>query len=214
MRTLRLARRLRAFREGRIESHGLDAWEEVVTSPAGVSDWVITVLMLGSLAGALWILGVRDWRVFGATLLWPPVVSAYQTANVTLPLCLLCALIWRGRHRAWLPGIVLGAALAIKFFLWPLAVWLAAMRRLRASVASVAIAAASLLLIEPFIAICTYVDLLRKLSNTFAGGSYTIYAFLLELGAGSMVARTVTLAAGGGMLLLRGAGSRSDWLSV
>jgi len=88
------------------------------------------------------------------------------------------------------------------------------MRRLRASVASVAIAAASLLLIEPFIAICTYVDLLRKLSNTFAGGSYTIYAFLLELGAGSMVARTVTLAAGGGMLLLRGAGSRSDWLSV
>src|SRR4051812_47897662 len=94
--------------------------------PAATADWSMTALVLGSLVGAIWVLGVRDWRVYAVTLLWPPVISAYQTANLTLPLCLLCAIIWRARRRVWLPGIVLGLALAAKFFLWPLALWLAA----------------------------------------------------------------------------------------
>ena len=34
------------------------------------------------------VLDVRDWRVYGVTLLWPSVIDAYQTANVTLPLAL------------------------------------------------------------------------------------------------------------------------------
>ena len=170
--------------------------------PAGVADWVMTALVLASLVGALWVLGIRDWRVYGVTLLWPPVINAYQTANATLPLCLLCAVAWRVRHRTWLPGVVIGAALAIKFFLWPLTIWLAAIGRLRASAASFAIGGASLLLVLPFIAIGTYADLLRNLSNTFDDKSYTIYALLVDAGSPSPVARAATLAVGGAMIAL------------
>ena len=168
--------------------------------PPAVADWTMTFLVLACLAGTLWVLGVRDWRVYGVTLLWPPVISAYQTANATLPLCLLCALAWKYRERRWLPGVAIGAALAVKFFLWPLTLWLAAIGRLRSSATSVVIAGASLLLILPFVAIGTYIDLLRNLSDTFDDQSYTIYAFLLDVGAPSQVARAVTVAVGGVML--------------
>lgn len=170
--------------------------------PPAVADWTMTFLVLASLAGALWILGVRDWRVYGVTLLWPGVISAYQTANATLPLCLLCALAWRYRNRRWLPGLVIGAALAVKFFLWPLVLWLAAIRQWRASLLSVAVAGASLLLIVPFTPISAYFDLLRNLSNTFDDKSYTIYALLADIGAPSPVARAVTLAVGGALIAL------------
>ena len=168
--------------------------------PPAVADWTMTFLVLACLAGTLWVLGVRDWRVYGVTLLWPPVISAYQTANATLPLCLLCALAWKYRERRWLPGVAIGAALAVKFFLWPLTLWLAAIGRLRASATSVVIAGASLLLILPFVAIGTYIDLLRNLSDTFDDQSYPLYAFLLDVGAPSQVARAVTVAVGGVML--------------
>ena len=170
--------------------------------PPAVADWTMTFLVLASLVGALWILGVRDWRVYGVTLLWPPVISSYQTANVTLPLCLLCAAAWRVRHRTWLPGVAIGAALAIKFFLWPLILWLAAIGRLRASASSVVIAGSSLLLILPFIGIGTYFDLLRNLSDTFDDRSYTLYALLVDVGAPSPVARAATLGVGAAVLAL------------
>jgi hypothetical protein len=170
--------------------------------PPAAADWVMTFLVLASLVGALWIVGARDWRVYGVTLLWPPVINAYQTANMTLPLCLLCAIAWRARRRTWLPGLVIGAAIAIKFFLWPLTLWLAATGRVRASAASVAVAGASLLLLLPFVGIGTYVELLRNLSDTFDGESYTIYALLVDVGASSAVARAATLAVGGVMLAL------------
>ena len=135
--------------------------------PPAAADWIATVLALGSLAAALLVLGVRDWRVYGVTLLWAPVVSAYQTANATLPLCLLCALAWRYRDHRWRPGLMLGIALAVKFFLWPLVVWLAALRQWRASLLSIVFATASLLLIVPFTPITSYFRLLQNLSNTF-----------------------------------------------
>ena len=168
--------------------------------PAAAADWTATFVVLACLGCALWALGIRDWRVYGITLLWPPVIMAYQTANLTLPLCLLCALAWRFRARTWLPGVMVGAALAVKFFLWPLAVWLAATGKLRASATSIALAAASLLLILPFVTLGTYVELLRKLSDTFDERGYTIYALLLDAGFASTAARLATVIVGGALL--------------
>ena len=51
------------------------------------------VVMVALVAVALAIpavLGVRDWRCYGIVLLWPPVISAIQTGNVTLWLALAC----------------------------------------------------------------------------------------------------------------------------
>ena len=170
--------------------------------PAGAADWVATAFVLATLVAALWILDVRDWRVYGVTLLWPPVIDAYQTANVTLPLVLLVAVAWRCRDRWRLAGAALGVALALKFFLWTLAIWLVATGRRGAALLAVAIGAASLLLLTPFIGISGYVHLVRNLSETFDAHSYTPYALLLDLGAPSAAARALTIVLGLALLAL------------
>ena len=76
--------------------------------PPGVADWVATALVLATLVGALWLLDVRDWRVYGVVLLWPSVIEAVQTANASLPLTLLVAVMWRYRDRAAIAGLALG----------------------------------------------------------------------------------------------------------
>jgi len=168
--------------------------------PADAADWLVSLLVVATLVAALWVFEVRDWRVYGITLLWSPVIDAYQTGNVTLPLVLLVALTWRYRDRVAPAGIVLGVALALKFFLWPVLLWLVAVRRTRAAVVAAAVAAASLLLLLPFTSIGDYLRLLRNLSDTFDGLSYTLYALLVDLGAPSSFARAVTLVAGAAVL--------------
>ena len=54
--------------------------------PPGVADWLATALVLATLVAALWLLDVRDWRIYGVVLLWPSVIEAIQTANASLPL--------------------------------------------------------------------------------------------------------------------------------
>ena len=179
----------------------LPATAFTVLSPAA-ADWVATGLVLAALVATLWVLDVRDWRIYGVTLLWPPVIDAYQTANLTLPLALLVALMWRHRDRAALAGTALGVALALKFFLWPVAIWLVATGRRVAAAISLAVGAASLLLLVPFISIPDYVRLLRNLSDTFDEQSYTPYALLVDLGAPSVAARLVTLVLGAAVLVL------------
>lgn len=171
-----------------------------VSPPA--ADWIATFFVLACLVGALWTLGIRDWRIYGVTLLWPSVIDAYQTANVTLPLMLLLAIMWRYRDRRASAGIALGVALALKFFLWPVALWLVATGRRGAAAISMAVAVASLLLLLPWIGILDYVRLLRKLGATFDGLSYTPYALLVDLGAPSSVARAVTLLLGAAVIAL------------
>ena len=169
--------------------------------PTG-ADWIVTLLMLAMLAGALWTLDVRDWRVYGVTLLWPSVIDAYQTANASIPLTLLVAIMWRYRDRRAVAGAALGTALAVKFFLWPIVVWLVATRRFAAAAISALVSVASLFLLIPFISIPDYVRLLRDLSETFDGLSYTPYALLVDLGVSSAAARAFMIALGIGILAL------------
>ena len=170
-------------------------------SPAA-ADWVATAIVLATLVASLWVLGVRDWRAYGVTLLWPPVIDAYQTANVTLPLALLVALTWRYRDRTLVAGCSLGAALALKFFLWPVAVWLLATGRRGAAGLAVAAGAASVLLLLPWIDPLDYARLIRNLSDTFDGLSYTPYALLVDLGLPSGVSRALTFVLGASILAL------------
>ena len=90
----------------------------------------------------------------------------------------------------------------MKFFLWPVVLWLVATGRRGAAVISAAIAVASLVLLVPWIGILDYVRLLRKLGATFDGLSYTPYALLVDLGAPSSVARAVTLLLGAAVIAL------------
>ena len=65
---------------------------------------VVMLLLVGAVLATLWVLGVRDWRCYGVVLLWPPVLSAIQTGNVTLLLGLARRSSWRFRDASGAAG--------------------------------------------------------------------------------------------------------------
>ncbi len=97
--------------------------------PLGAADIVMLVLGLVCMAAALWLVGLRDWRVYGLVALWPQVAGEMRVSHLTAPLCLLLALAWRSRDRRLAPGAAIGFATALKFLVWPLGVWLASRGR-------------------------------------------------------------------------------------
>jgi hypothetical protein len=167
-----------------------------------VADWVATFFTIATLFGALFVLGVRDWRVYGVTLLWPSVIDAIQTGNASLPIALLIALMWRYRSCAWIAGATLGLAVAVKFFVWPLVVWLFAIGRGRAAAVAAAVSAASVALMIPFTDVGDYLRLISKLRREFEHDVYTPFALLTDLGVPDTAARVMTVALGLAVLAL------------
>jgi hypothetical protein len=168
-----------------------------------VSVALMAILVLVVLA-ILRALDVRDWRCYGIVFLWPPVISAIQTANPTLWFALAAALAWKYRDRAVPVSGAIGTTLAVKFILWPLLVWLAATRRAASAVLAVLVGAVLLVLpwaVIGFEGLTGYPDLLRRLERTVGGDAYTVSNLASDLGASSGVSRAVWLALGVGVLV-------------
>ena len=135
--------------------------------------------------------------------MWPPVISAVQTANVTLWLALACALAWRFRDRRLVASASIGITLAVKFFLWPMVVWFAATRRMLTALATVAVGAAVLVAswaVIGFAGLTDYPHLLSRLDDLVGDNSYTLYIVGLDLGLSSAVARALWLGVGLGLV--------------
>ncbi len=93
--------------------------------------------------------------------------------------------------------------LAVKFFLWPLLVWMAATRRVAMAVLAAAVGAGLLLLswaVIGFDGITGYSARLQRLESFFGEDSYTLYIAGLDAGLPSGVARAVWLLVGFGLL--------------
>ena len=162
--------------------------------PSAAAGFVAMALLVIAVFATLWVLRVRDWRCYGLALLWPPVISAIQTGNVTIPLALGAALAWRYRDHAWTAGGSLGLTLATKFFLWPLVLWLGFTRRIAAAALAIGVGAVVLLAswaVIGFAGIDKYPDLLRRLQELEEGEGYTIYALALDLGFAQGAARAL-----------------------
>jgi Glycosyltransferase family 87 len=138
------------------------------------------VVLLASLVGAVWILGVRDWRVLGVVLSSAPVIGAIGIGTLTPLLILLVALAWRWRDTVWVVAGALAAAIALKLFLWPLVVWLAATRRWAAAVAATVLAS-----VVTFAAwgvlgwdgLRAYPELARRLVDVVGDRGFSLVAF-------------------------------------
>ena len=169
--------------------------------PLGVAEIVMGVLGLGCFAAALYVVRVRDWRVYGMCCLWPQVAGEMRVSHLTPLLALLAAFAWRARGRTTTPGWPVGLAIGLKFLVWPLALWLVALRRTRAAALAAVIAASSLLLVLPFTRIDDYVTALPALGRHFDQDSYTVFGLLVQLGVGETVARLVTLLTGLGLVV-------------
>ena len=154
--------------------------------------FIVMGLLVVTVLAILWVLGIRDWRCYGLALLWPPVLSATQTGNVTLPLALGAALVWKYRDAARAAGASLGVTLAAKLFLWPLVLWLAFTRRLTAALLAVVVGVVVLLVswaVIGFAGMGEYPELLRRISELEEAQGYTVYALALDLGSSESVAR-------------------------
>jgi hypothetical protein len=170
--------------------------------PPTVADIAIGLLGLACTAGALWLVGVRDWRVYGIVSLWPPVLGDIRIAHLTPLLCLLAALAWRYRDRQPLVGLTVGLAVGVKFFLWPVGVWLVASGRSRAAGIAAVVALGSVLIVAAFAPLDDYLRTLHEVSRQFDQDSYSTYGLLTQLGATDATSRIVTSAIGVFLLVL------------
>ena len=167
--------------------------------PIGAASVLVMLSLVAVALAVPYALGVRDWRCYGIVMLWPPVISAIQTGNVTLWLALAAALAWRFRDRLVPASASVGVTLAVKFLLWPLLVWFAATRRLASALLAAGIGLGLLLgswAVIGFDGLRGYPDLLRRLQDAVGDDAYTLTNLLDDLGAPSVVARGVWLLVG------------------
>jgi len=158
---------------------------------------------LAAIGGALWLLGVRDWRCYALSAAFPFTASTVDLGTVAPLLLLAVAAAWRWRDRIAGTSAATGAAIALKLFLWPLAAWLVLTRRLRTGV--VAILAAATLVFLPwaviaFAGIGDYPALLRRLSDDEASSSYSVLALVVRAHLPQAVGVVVSLATAAALL--------------
>ena len=155
-----------------------------------------TAVCIACVPATLRVLNVRDWRVYGITLLWAPVYTGWLSANLTLPLMLLTAVAWRYRDRPWIAGLATVAAISLKPFVWPLALWLLATRRWRAAGCALISGLALNLLawgVVGFNEIHTYLRLSGKVTDALWRGGYSMLAVAHHLGFGRDAADVLLL---------------------
>jgi len=171
--------------------------------PWGMGLGVWTALSLAAAAGALWLLDVRDWRVYGIALSTEPLLYGVTYGNVTMLLLLGLAAAWRYRDSTWPVALVVAGLIVMKLFLWPLVVWLVVTRRFKAAILSVVIAAATGLgswAAIGFDGLTAYPDLLRALDEVYSAKTQSVTALGLSLGLGDAAAKLVAVAIGLGVL--------------
>jgi hypothetical protein len=160
--------------------------------PIWFADAAFTAIVIGSLCFGLYLVGVRDWRCYGAAFLWAPVASGIQTANLTLLLLLGLAVLWRVRERVVASAIVVGVLVSLKLLLWPMVVWLLATRRYAAAAWSLVVAITTTVLtwsLVGFAGMHDYPRVGRIFAETYERLTYTPFAFFASLGISSPFAR-------------------------
>jgi hypothetical protein len=168
---------------------------------SSATGFVWTLLSLAMVALALWLLELRDWRCYALAFVFLFTRSSIDLGTIEPPLLLAVAAAWRWRDRQLRTAVAIGTAIVLKLFLWPLAVWLAVTRRLRAAAAAVVFAVALALVSWAaigFAGIGDYPGLLRHLANDESTSSYSVVALgvraHMPVVAARVVAVLVTLA--------------------
>jgi hypothetical protein len=156
---------------------------------------LFTLLSIAAFAGGLWLLGVRDWRCYGAAFLSWPVVHSLRLGQVNGFLVLGTALAWHWRGRLWPAAVAVASVVAAKVFLWPLGAWLLITRRWRTALLAVALAVVGSLVawaVIGFDGLSSYPRMLSDLSSV--EGTDGVSA--LSIGRGLGIGRTAAGALG------------------
>jgi hypothetical protein len=173
--------------------------------PVEVATILWALLSGACVVGGIYLLGVRDWRCYPVALLWPFNREAIEYGAIGPFLLLVVAACWRYRDRPWGASTAAGGAVALKLFLWPLALWLAFTGRAKA--AALAIGAAIVLVFVPWAAIgfeglAQYPALLQEVADQQDFRSYSPVALFRSLGMPAAGAEALSLLCGLALLAL------------
>ena len=149
--------------------------------PTVVAGTLATLLVAATVPATLLVLGIRDWRCYAISFIWIPTLAGIESANVTLPMVLGLALVWRYRDKAAVVALVGGFIVALKLFFWPLLVWLIATRRYRTAAWTAAASAAFVFLPWAgigFAGLGDYIHLLRFVARREGADSYSLAALV------------------------------------
>jgi hypothetical protein len=177
------------------------------------------VLSVAAVLASVWLLDVRDWRCYGASLLGLPVFGSLGVGSIGPFLLLLCALGWRFRHRT-VAGLPIALAAAAKLFLWPLLIWLLVTRRFRAFAASLATIGAILVVWASIDAggMRRYPQTIRLLDDVQRWKSYSVQNLLISLHVPTFTSElavgVVAVAVVCALVLLRRNGDRATFAAA
>jgi hypothetical protein len=172
---------------------------------------LFTVLSLLAVMGSLLLVGVRDWRCYGLTLLSVSVLEALQLGGLTPFLGLALALLWRYADTTWRASFAAAALIFLKLFLWPVSLWLLMTRRGAVFFRALGLCAAVTLgawAIIGFRGLLEYPRLLSTLATVLRGQGDSLYQGALLLGLSPTAGAIGTTAVGvvllaAGVLLAR-----------
>jgi hypothetical protein len=187
--------------------------------PGAVAAIVFLLLSVVAVLVSVGLLGIRDWRCYGAALLGLPVFGALGVGSIGPFLLLLCALGWRYRCRT-LAGVPLALAAGAKLFLWPLLVWLLITRRFRAFAAAFATLGVILVVWASIDArgMRRYPETVRLLNDVQRWKSYSLQSLLVSLHVPSLtsevVAAVASVAAVSAVMLVRRRGDAATFAAA
>jgi hypothetical protein len=178
-----------------------------------VAGVLFSLLLIACIVGGLLLFDVRDWRCHVIAVVCPPNLEAIEYGAIGPVLFLLVGALWRYRGSVAGSSAAAGAALVLKLFLWPLVVWLALTRRLRA--AAFALAGALVVALGTWAAIgfaglADYPRLLRELVDLEGANSYSAYAVLVAIGLPDALARAAVVVLALALLLLAWRAARAE----
>jgi hypothetical protein len=160
--------------------------------PFKVAVGLFALSAIAAVVGALWALGVRDWRCYTLALGWLPVASTTTLGALSTLLALGAALAWRYRDRRVVVAAAVAAVVAVKVFLWPLLIWLLATRRFRTAATSVAMGiglAIGCWAVIGFDGMLSYPRHIGEIASSQQGRSFSPYALVRALGLAAGPAR-------------------------
>lgn len=165
--------------------------------PFPVAAVLFFAVSIGAVVGAMWLLGVRDWRCIAIATISSPAAFGSWVGNVSTLLLLGCAITWRLRDRDALQPVATAFVIGAKLFLWPLAAWYLATRRYRkfalTAVLTVVVVLGSWAVIG-FAGLASYPKLLMNVAYIGELRGSSLVTALLQVGLSVFAARALALA--------------------
>ncbi|MFY9579616.1 MAG: glycosyltransferase family 87 protein [Gaiellaceae bacterium] len=168
----------------------------ILMVPFGFLPWKLAVVafslfVVGALFLTLRLLGVRDWRCYGAALASLPFVGSLAVGTLSTFIALCAAATWRYRDRRWIVATAIVGAVVTKLFLWPLVVWLAATRRFRTAGTTVVLGVVTVFgcwAMLGFAGLRGYLHFLGHVAGLEQARSYSPFALIRSVGASNSAA--------------------------